>query len=627
MGTDDTRRDRTLLHAGGFLLATGLCIVASILPASSAQAAIGYEPDAVNPQIGFTAQFPYGVAIDQASQRIYVAIALSSLSSGGNGEILQFNADGTPTSDSPFGSGTSTFFTGVAVNPLNQDVYAARGLLSSPLGGLVGEARMHHFSSATSPISSFTLSNPVVSSPQIAIDSAGHIYYPNASSQLVEVLDSGGTVLSTISCGGCPGGAFQEPSSVAIDADDNVYVADLDRDYAVKLKPASQSYAFERLFQSGRGSGSIAVDPVSGDVFVGDLPDGKNYHVVAYDSAGNQFDDFAAGMVPDPPSESGRLLTAQMAINSTTRDLYVAAQKKLLVFERTTIAPPAVATDPASSVGQLKATINATVNAHGHAILDCEFEYTDHADFLANVFTNATAVPCPTNPNTANPTPLAVSLSGLAPGTTYHFRSAATSNGGSTLGGEQTFATLPLAAPTVSAQVATGIAQTRATLTGKVNPKGGTVSDCHFEYGTTTSYGIEAPCATLPTHVNEDVPQNRIVTGLTAGATYHYRLAITTNAGTTKGIDSTFATTAAPTPSDPTPPSDPGLPPASPVGSLLPSPATSPTSASPRRLRCRKGFVKKKVRGKRRCVRKLTRKAARKRRAAARKRARARARR
>src|ERR1044072_8287606 len=162
MGTDDTRRGRPLLHAAGFLFATALCIAASMLPASSAQAAIGYEPDAVKPEIGFTSQFPYGVAIARASQQIYVAIGLTSLSLDANGEILKFNADGTPAAGSPFGSGTSTFFLGVAVNALNQDLYAARGILSAPAFGTKGESRIHRFSSAAGQISSFAIRNPAV---------------------------------------------------------------------------------------------------------------------------------------------------------------------------------------------------------------------------------------------------------------------------------------------------------------------------------------------------------------------------------------------------------------------------------------------------------------------------------
>ena len=52
--------------------------------------------------------------------------------------------------------------------------------------------------------------------------------------------------------------------------------------------------------------------------------------------------------------------------------------------------------------------------------------------------------------------------------------------------------------PAVETGAASSSAQTTATLNATVNPNEGTVSDCHFEYGTSTSYGSSAPCASLP---------------------------------------------------------------------------------------------------------------------------------
>jgi hypothetical protein len=605
MGRDTWEPVRAPLGVVGAVLCGLLLLIVCALAPPPARAATGYEPDAVKSQITLGAQFPHGVAIDQANQLIYVAIFVHTLSFNPNGEVMQLNMSGTPTASSPFTAGSPGLFTGVAVSPVTSNIYAARGYGQLP-SGLVGEPRMHQFSAAGAALTSFSLNNPAANAPQIAADSLGRVYYPNPVTQLVEVFDSSGALQSTINCSGCPGGSFSTPVSVAIDPADNVYVADLDRDFAVKLKPASQSFAFERLFQSGRGAGAVAVDPVSGDVFVGDLPGGHDYHVVAYDSSGVQFDDFAAGMVSNPPPEAGRTLTPQLAVNAATRKLYIADQGRLLVFERTTISPPAVTTNAAASVGQLKATLKATVNANGHAVLDCEFEYTDHADFLANAYANATTVPCPNKPNTQSATPVAAEIAGLTPSTTYHYRSDAANDAGSTPGGEQTFTTLPAVPPTVTAQPATGVGQTGATLVGRVNPQGGTVSDCHFEYGTSTSYETEIPCASLPGHVTTDVPQSRNIAGLTAGTTYHYRLVVTSNAGTTKGADVGFTTASPPPPPTTPPPSDSsqGSTPSPPTAT--PPIGTVPPLATPKRkpLRCKKGFRKKRVRGKLRCVKK-----------------------
>ena len=55
------------------------------------------------------------------------------------------------------------------------------------------------------------------------------------------------------------------------------------------------------------------------------------------------------------------------------------------------------------------------------------------------------------------------------------------------------FKTLPNA-PAVVTKAASGVTQTTATLNATVNPEGGEVSDCKFEYGTTEAYGSSASC-------------------------------------------------------------------------------------------------------------------------------------
>jgi hypothetical protein len=89
----------------------------------------------------------------------------------------------------------------------------------------------------------------------------------------------------------------------------------------------------------------------------------------------------------------------------------------------------------------------------------------------------------------------------------------------------------------------TGAAQpgtTTATLNGTVDPNG-TATTYHFEYGTTTDYGLETPSQSAGSGA-DPVPVQATVSGLTASTVYHYRLV----AGDVKGADATFTTTAAP---------------------------------------------------------------------------------
>ena len=82
-------------------------------------------------------------------------------------------------------------------------------------------------------------------------------------------------------------------------------------------------------------------------------------------------------------------------------------------------------------------------------------------------------------------------VTGLLPLTPYDFRVSATNSGGTSTGENEMFKTL-LSPPTVVTKAASSVAQTTASLNASVNPNGGEVSKCEFEYGETTSYGKTA---------------------------------------------------------------------------------------------------------------------------------------
>jgi hypothetical protein len=106
-----------------------------------------------------------------------------------------------------------------------------------------------------------------------------------------------------------------------------------------------------------------------------------------------------------------------------------------------------------------------------------------------------------------------------------------------------TFKTLKVAAPSVETKAASAVGQTAATLNASVNPRGGALSTCKFEYGTTTGYGSSAPCATLPGSASSPVAVSALLTsGLIASTEYHFRISATNAAGTAKGEDVTFRT-------------------------------------------------------------------------------------
>ncbi|MBK7213846.1 MAG: hypothetical protein IPH88_11245 [Bacteroidales bacterium] len=93
-------------------------------------------------------------------------------------------------------------------------------------------------------------------------------------------------------------------------------------------------------------------------------------------------------------------------------------------------------------------------------------------------------------------------------------------------------------APTTTTQAATSITTSSAVLNGSVDPNGISTT-YYFQYGATTSYG-STTTTTSAGSGSTAVNVNATISGLTAGSTYHFRLAATNSAGTTYGSDLQF---------------------------------------------------------------------------------------
>lgn len=96
------------------------------------------------------------------------------------------------------------------------------------------------------------------------------------------------------------------------------------------------------------------------------------------------------------------------------------------------------------------------------------------------------------------------------------------------------------APPGATTGAAGSLSRTGATVTGTVTP-GLAETTYHFEYGTSTSYGLTTPTATVPAG-SAAVAVQATLSGLTVATTYHYRVVATNPAGTTRGADRSFKT-------------------------------------------------------------------------------------
>jgi len=100
---------------------------------------------------------------------------------------------------------------------------------------------------------------------------------------------------------------------------------------------------------------------------------------------------------------------------------------------------PTAVTGTASSVRTSTATLHGTVDPNGSEVTKCAFEYGTTTSYGASV-------PCAGLPGSeTSAIPVSAALSGLAGNTTYHFRLSATNAGGTSVGSDETFTTIPSA--------------------------------------------------------------------------------------------------------------------------------------------------------------------------------------
>lgn len=200
--------------------------------------------------------------------------------------------------------------------------------------------------------------------------------------------------------------------------------------------------------------------------------------------------------------------------------------------------PPAISTATPTNVSSAGATLNGAVNPNGSATT-AFFQYGTTTLY-------GSVTPVQNIPAGAAPVDVSAAISGLAAGATYHYRLVASNAGGTMEGTNVSFVAMgtggATAVPTAVTGNATNVGAREATLEGIVNPNGGATL-VQFEFGLSTSY----TSATLAQSIGSGsagVPVSAQLTGLTPGATYHYRVVGTNDLGTGPGLDRTFTTSA-----------------------------------------------------------------------------------
>ncbi len=528
-------------------------------------------------------QFPVGVAVD-ATGNVYVGDTanerIDKFDGAGNfslawgwevigGKLHQLQTCTTECvqGEQNFAAGAFQFPTGVAVDndPLSSsygDVYVVDhnnervekydstgkfllmfgGHVNATTGGdvcVAGEACRE--GSATQGSADGEFSNwPSLMSSFIAVGPGGAIYVGDQAR--VQVFESSGVWKENISLASLS--ATGRPAALAVDTAGDVFVKDEEVAGVREIEPGGAEKGFQ--FDVGSTSVTSLALGSSGEVFVGDSNGG--FHVLEYDSAGDELESFGSNTVLG--GNSG------MAFSETTKELYASQYvcHEIGMHEEEcdsgiwVLTPP-----PAGPVVESElanpglrgiATLEATVNPEGNETT-YDFDYVDEAQYQSTGFAGATRTlgvsigsGCPSLGSSCFESQTAsAQLTGLVPGDTYHYRIVATdSRNHTTTGVDQTFETVPPAR--VEGPWASNVAGTSATLSARIDPLGASTS-YRLEYGTSTSYehvlsgnvGEGMGYVLVSYHEQELAP-----------GTYHYRLVTTSEVGTVESTDRTFTT-------------------------------------------------------------------------------------
>jgi hypothetical protein len=444
------------------------------------------EPPRLIPAGQFESAGAIGVAVDQSTSEadssrgdVYVAgfvgqrdlgVVESELVRGG---VNKFSAAGALISPpSPFGVAPGGFpewltekgpaYSGAAVNPVTADVYVL-----DAKGPSLGESEIDVFD----PVSGERVGSfPVESSGNftflvpwtvvgIAADSEGNVYVPVPPKNEVLEYSPTGELLKTFT-GGSGAGALKGPTGVAIDPAGNLWVADTGNSRIEALSTADEPVPRGDI--PSEGVESVAVD-AHGDVFA-IVDNSRDFcgaikppcsHLVEYGDTGAQVGDFGAGEIGakqfGPEFGSGRTHEPRpdmVAVSDATGEVYVSEAVSTVtlgessgqVWKYRAPSAPAIGgegkDESAVEVGASTAKLGAIVSPGG-AAASYRFEYGPTTSY-------GNSVPSPegdTGTGFASRTVWA-GVSGLSPGSTYHYRVVLTGEaGGAIVGEDHTFTT------------------------------------------------------------------------------------------------------------------------------------------------------------------------------------------
>ena len=194
---------------------------------------------------------------------------------------------------------------------------------------------------------------------------------------------------------------------------------------------------------------------------------------------------------------------------------------------------PSATTGGATKVNNTSAVLNGVINPNGNAT---QYDFTYGPTTAYGATTAVHKIKAGTKAVAVQ-----ITISGLTPGTTYHYRLGAINAGGAASGSDRTFTTSGHPPAAVVTGAAVNVGKTVATPTGVINPEGATTT-WTIQYGLTTAYGLQVFAGALPA-VDTPLSVSAPLSGLAPGTLFHYRLvAFHGSSIISTGADATFFT-------------------------------------------------------------------------------------
>ena len=292
--------------------------------------------------------------------------------------------------------------------------------------------------------------------------------------------------------------------------------------------------------ENGSAVGGMAVDGGSGDIYVA-VEAGGNA-VLEFSAAGAYLGQITGAATP--AGEFGEDGPASVAVDPATHNVFVGDyrhQEPSVVDEfGPNVVVPDVTTDSATSVGPAGATLTGTVNPDGAGDATCRFVWG-----TSPAFGHTAACSPPAVADGSSPVPVQATLEQLEPDTTYYYRLQASNAAGTDPGEASQDEQFTTSGPGLHGVWASRVTAESATLDAAIDPDGDPTS-YYFQYGPSNCAAEPSPCVDLPataSGIGAGVKDREVamhVQELLAGEVYHYRVVVVSEVE--PGVVEDFAT-------------------------------------------------------------------------------------